>query len=138
MTSAVIGPNPVGFEIQRGSWRRAGTHRLSVGKNTGGRTSKIVGTLGTRVTCGRTGGIGRISRPESRLPRPPAPPSPPPPPPQGRPTPKLPGDRPKHLLAPTQELVLFSGTLCCSVYSRWPYSGPSRRGRSWYLGRWLG
>ena len=58
--------------------------------------------------------------------------------PQGRPAPKLAGDRPKHRRAPTQELDLLAGTPCSyfltlPVQSRWPCCGPSQCGTSWYV-----
>ena len=69
MTSVVTGPNPVGGVIQPGSWNEAGTHWLSVGKDTGARTSgecqgqshrwtyrQHCGNVRLRVTGGRTGG----------------------------------------------------------------------------------
>ena len=49
MTSEVTSPNPVGGAIQPGSWRKAGTQWLSVGKDTGGRTSGIAVTARARV-----------------------------------------------------------------------------------------
>ena len=54
MTSEVTSPNPEGGVIQPRSWRKAGTHWLSVGKVTDGRTSGTAVNAGTRVTGGRT------------------------------------------------------------------------------------
>ena len=45
---------PHGGVIQPGSWNEAGTHWLSVGKDTGGHASGIAVTAGARVTGGRT------------------------------------------------------------------------------------
>ena len=58
------GPNPVDGEIQLGSWHKAGTHRLSVGKDTGARTSGIGVKAGATVTGGRTGNIVGMLGPE--------------------------------------------------------------------------
>ena len=57
VASVVTGPKPVGGVIQPGSWRKAGTHWLSVGKDTGARTSGIVVNAGANLTGGRTGDI---------------------------------------------------------------------------------
>ena len=57
VASEVTGPNPVDGVIHLGSWSKAGTDWLSVGNGTGGRTSGVAVTAGTRVTSGRTGNI---------------------------------------------------------------------------------
>ena len=64
VASEVIGPNPVDGAIHLGSWSKAGTDWLSVGNGTGGRTSGVAVTAGTRVTSGRTGNFVGMFRPE--------------------------------------------------------------------------
>ena len=51
-------------EIQPGSWHKAGTHRLSVGKDTGARTSGNGVKAGAKVTGGRTSNIVGMLGPE--------------------------------------------------------------------------
>ena len=102
VTSEVTSPNPVGGVIQPGSWRKAGTHWLSVGTDTGGRTGNIVRMLGPESPVDAPTALcecwGQGLDPRAGTHR------------EGDQPKELAGDRPKHRRAPTQELVLLSGT----------------------------
>ena len=62
MTSAVTGLNPVGGLFSRGAAAQAGTHWLSVGKDTGGRTSGVAVTAGPRALTHERDPQGRPSQ----------------------------------------------------------------------------
>ena len=102
VTSEVTSPTPVGGLIQPESWRKAGTHWLSVGKDTGGRIGNIGRMLGPESLVDAPTALcecwGQGLDPRAGTPS------------VGDQRKELAGDRPKHRRAPTQDLVLLSCT----------------------------